>query len=155
MIHFVFANCFVSWSLYQIKSEFSVRCLPEEWSMNLLRDNDSFIQIQGINYIPVHIKRPSPRHWRHFVVISLFLLLSTPSLATSLDGSSHRFSPRRKTPRWETSVSLSFFTSFCWTSEFSATEATAAPFSTSYNSQNDEHTNSSILQFEYFASLLN
>lgn len=90
------------------------------------------------SYTPVHNKIPKPLHWRHFVVPFLFLLLSRAPFAKSLEGSSHRFSPRRKTLGWDTSVSSSTFpTKFCWTSEISVTEATAAPFSTSWNSPND------------------
>lgn len=86
----------------------------------------------GDNYIPVHNKTPNPEHWRHLIVPSLFLPLSTLTFVESLDGSSHRFSPRRKTLGWDASVSWSTSpTTFCWTSEISVTEATAAPFSTS------------------------
>lgn len=126
-------TCFVSWRLYKIKFELTMRFVfqnNDQWTD--YRIVIVLIEIQGISNIPVHNKRPSPRHWRHFVVAFLFLLLSTRSLAISLDGSSHRFSPRRKTRRSETSVPISLFTTFCWTSEISVTEGTAAPFSPSY-----------------------
>ena len=84
------------------------------------------------NNVPMHNKRPSPRQEGHFVmVLPLPILVSgCLFLPASLEGSSHRFSPRRKTrcsdmlipvtPSSPTTVSL--------TSEISVIEAVAAPF---------------------------
>ena len=86
--------------------------------------------------VPMHIKRPSPRHERHLVP----LLLITCLFCTNLDGSSHRFSPSRKTRCSETSTLellalLSFTTVFSISAATWATEATAAPFTLSYNQE--------------------
>lgn len=51
--------------------------------------------------VPMHKTRPSPRHVMHFTTITLLLpVLIGPVrllLPESLEGSSHLFSPRRKT----------------------------------------------------------
>lgn len=76
--------------------------------------------------IPVHNKRPSPRHDIQVVLVSLdFFTTTCLSLLTSLEGSSHLFSPKRNTRCLDTSVVPSFSTTF-FTSD--VTDATAAPF---------------------------
>lgn len=88
--------------------------------------------------VPMHIKRPSPRHERHLVPLLLITCLML--FCTNLEGSSHRFSPSRKTRCSETSTPellalLSFTTVFSISAATWATEETAAPFTPSYNQE--------------------
>lgn len=66
------------------------------------------LKLGNDSHVPVHIRRPSPRQVRHFVVASFVLIFP------SLEGSSHRFSPRRKTRCSNTSTFVTpSLTTFC------------------------------------------
>lgn len=99
-----------------------------------LQNKNLFIQngdsIWAVTKVPRHIRRPSPRQVRHWVVAFLALLpASWLPLPASLEGSSHRFSPSRKTRLSDKSTSVApSFTTVCLISEISVIEAIGAPF---------------------------
>lgn len=86
------------------------------------------------SHVPVHSRRPSPRQVRHLVDKSLVLPSEAfPFELWSRVGSSHRFSPSRKTRCWDKSkLSLAWFTMVFWISDISVIELTTAPFSLSW-----------------------
>lgn len=94
------------------------------------------------NFLPMHNKRPSPRQDVHLVIAFSLAFLAVVLLLplVSLEGSSHRFSPRRKTlcRLKSTSVALSSVPTVSWTPFISLTEATGAPFL--YEKKNNQKT---------------
>lgn len=114
--------------------------LKELYNQFSAKEKDRFLNCQtSQQQLPVQSRRPSPRQERHFVRASLVLITPTfLSLPTSLEGSSHRFSPRRNTRCWDTSTSVSpsSFTTFCCVSNISVTEVTAVPLVPSWETAN-------------------
>lgn len=95
------------------------------------------------NFLPMHNKRPSPRQDVHLVIAFSLVFLAVVLLLppVSLEGSSHRFSPRRNTlcRVKSTSVAPSSVPTVSWTSFISLIEATGAPLAL-YGKMNNQKT---------------